>query len=121
LVQAEAVALDLDAAVPVGLIVNELITNALKYAFAPDAAGTIRIHFAADGPDHLLLVVGDDGVGMDATRASPGVTSTLGLRMVRSLTRQLKGQLEIDTQRGTAVRVRFPRPTHRQPPRPSQP
>src|SRR5262249_42522510 len=73
-------------AIPVGLMVNELVTNALKYAFAGRSAGTLRVSLRSDGEHHELDVT-DDGIGLpaDASRRA----GSLGLRLVDTLVRQL--------------------------------
>jgi len=101
--------LDVDTAVPCGLIVNELVTNALKYAFPDDRAGCIGVALKRDGEEGLHLVVSDDGVGFPADVDFRASTS-LGLRLVDSLVTQLRGQLELDTAAGCAFAVRFPAP-----------
>lgn len=96
--------LPLDRAVPVGLIVNELVTNALKYAF-DEAGGTIRVAFTME-PDtgEGVLTVEDDGRGMQKPRE--GGT---GLRLVEALAGQIEGVVERDAvARGTRTRLRFP-------------
>ena len=94
----------LDRAVLIGLIVNELVTNAVKYAFR-DEGGTIAVAFALDTViGEARLSVQDNGHGMGPPR--PG---SFGLRLVESLAGQLGGQIEFATvQRGTAVTLTFP-------------
>ena len=99
--------LPLGRAVPVALLITELVTNALKYAFPDDRAGTVAIAFARRG-DVLVLSVRDDGIGLpESARTS---TASLGLQLVRILTEQLQGELSIDTQPGTTFEVVFPDP-----------
>ena len=118
-VDAESVSLDLDAAIPCGLILNELWTNAVKYAFPGGRSGIISVSLRPSGPDDIELVVRDDGVGLpedvDLENAD-----TLGLRLVHLLVRQLKGDVRIDRMGGTTFRIIFPRekekrPTHVKP------
>ncbi len=86
----ERITLDLDRAVPCGLIVNELVSNALKHGFPGGRPGSVWIGLQRTPPDSVCLEVRDDGVGLppglDATRAS-----SLGLQMVSDLTRQMRG------------------------------
>jgi PAS domain S-box-containing protein len=92
-----------DTAIPCGLIVNELVTNALKYAF-PEEPGTIGLGLRSVGERHVL-VVADDGVGFpDGATPRQG---SLGLRLVDTLVRQLGGVLERTTRPGTRVEIRF--------------
>jgi two-component sensor histidine kinase len=105
-IQVDEVPLDLDYAVPCGLILNELMTNALKYAFPNGRNGTIQVELRA-GPDHnLSLRVADDGVGLP-----PGLDllnrKSLGLQLVNSLVVQVEGKLEVESTAGTAFMVSF--------------
>jgi two-component sensor histidine kinase len=95
-----------DRAIPIGLIVNELVTNAIKYAFAPNTKGTIFVTFKrAHGG--LRLTVADDGKGVDPKRVDSG----LGGRLVQGFAEQLGGQLERESgSQGTTVRLILPSP-----------
>ncbi|MFB6098613.1 MAG: histidine kinase dimerization/phosphoacceptor domain -containing protein, partial [Salinibacter sp.] len=103
--EADAQALPIDQAIPAGLIVNELVSNSLEHAFPDDQGGTVSIVFRAD-TDEATLLVADDGVGTDALESD----ASLGLRLVRGLTRQLRGTLSVDTEDGVHARVTFPIP-----------
>ncbi len=93
-----------ERAVPLGLIVNELVTNALKHAFPDERAGTVTVSFRATPGGEGVLGVRDDGAGMGPPR--PG---SLGTELVRRLVQQCGGHLEHEAlARGTAVTVRFP-------------
>jgi two-component sensor histidine kinase len=85
--------------VPVGLIVNELATNAIKYAFPDGRPGTIRVDFrSADAG--CVLEVSDDGVGFGSAPIAPTRRpegGSLGLFLVRSLTTQLRGTLTAES------------------------
>ncbi len=112
----EDVPLSVDMAIPCGLVVTELLTNALKYAF-PAGGGQPRaergeteckigVEFRADG-ERLTLVVADNGVGLP-----PGLDwarpSSLGLQLINVLVRhQLGGQVEVDTHAGTTFKITF--------------
>ncbi|MDR6530302.1 two-component sensor histidine kinase [Caulobacter rhizosphaerae] len=91
-------------AVPIGLIINELVENALKYAFPESRAGGIDVSFKADA-ETLVLVVKDNGVGFDTSAAAPGG----GTRIVRSLVQQLGGRIVQDGEVGTEVSITLPR------------
>lgn len=99
--------LSVDRAVPFGLLLNELLTNAYRHAF-PGGTGTLTVSLsrAPEGP--ILLEVADDGVGFD--RAQCEASGTLGFRLLRALVGQLDGSLEIDSSPGTRVRVTIPAP-----------
>jgi len=103
-----AAPLSLDQAVLAGLIVSELTTNAIKHAFAGRAEGEIRVELAEDGPDRLVLRVADDGAGLPA-EAAPEGGGTLGLLLVRNLSRQLDGRLAFRNAPGAVFEIVFPR------------
>ena len=103
-----SVSLGLDVGVACGLILNELLSNAMKHAFPNGASGTITVAFhCADG--HATLVVADDGVGLSETPAGQGQQHrSLGLRLVRALVGQLHGTASFDGEQGTRVTLTFP-------------
>lgn len=104
-VKAESHLLPLSSAVGVGLIINELLTNALKYAFPDNRSGCLSVSFAREGYA-FRLVVADDGVGVGA---APGSGTGLGQRLTLSLAAQLQGHLAWDrTETGTVATLRFP-------------
>lgn len=105
-VQAEPFELDPTAAVNVGLIVNELVQNALKYAFPDERAGTVTVRLERQD-DCLVLEVADDGIGRpDLEAARPAGT---GSRLLRALAQQLGGALEWSGPPGTRAALRFRR------------
>ncbi|MCX6559330.1 MAG: PAS domain S-box protein [Candidatus Aminicenantes bacterium] len=110
--------LSLSAGIPCGLIVNELVSNALKHAFPDDRRGRIRIELKPTGPGAYRLVVADDGVGLPAD-VDFGNAATLGLQIVGMLVDQMSGKAEIERRAGTEIRVLFedpPRVPSRKPP-----
>jgi PAS domain S-box-containing protein len=91
--------IDINLAIPLGLIVNELVSNALKYAFPGDRAGTLLISGGIE--DHLLTIsVKDDGIGMPPGYDWKNATS-LGLRLVNILTEQIDGAIRVIEDQGT--------------------
>lgn|GEM_PF-4166520 len=98
--------LSLDSAIPFGLIINELVTNALKYAFPNDKSGEIRISFHSDKDKIHTLIVGDNGEGLPENLDIHN-TKTLGLRLVSSLVEQLEGSIDVDRNGGTTYKVVF--------------
>ena len=98
--------LDVDQAVPCGLIINELISNSLKHGFDEGDYGTVRIDMGHDEYNNLVMKVSDDGKGMP-----PGIDvqkiDSLGLRLVNNLTLQLNGKVEYFNKNGTTVKVTF--------------
>jgi two-component sensor histidine kinase len=99
------VALDPDQAIVAGLIVNELVTNAIKHAF-PSGSGEILVELRAADEGRVLLRVADDGVGLPSSPPEP--TESLGLLLVRSLSRQLNGALTVRGQPSAAFEIVFP-------------
>ena len=101
--QAESHELPLTAAIPLGLIINELVTNSIKYAFPDRRSGTIGIAFSRID-DVFRLVVEDNGVGMSGTVQGSG----LGLRFLQGFSRAIKGTIDIQsTNQGTSAIVAF--------------
>ncbi|MEZ4686082.1 MAG: histidine kinase dimerization/phosphoacceptor domain -containing protein [Bacteroidia bacterium] len=91
----EPLLLDVDTAVPLGLIVNELVTNSLKYAFAPGEEGTVTIGLGQESEEQLVLKVSDNGSGAEDSPEQEGSTS-FGSKLVQLLTTQLEGSLEVE-------------------------
>lgn len=96
--------LDVDTAVPIGLIVNELLTNALKYAFPEGTKGQINISLTQKDND-LLLKVSDNGIGK--TQGSKPQGTGFGTQLIQLLTQQLNGTISEDHKNGTAVAFNF--------------
>ena len=105
----EDVALGVDQAIPCGLVMNELITNALKHGFAGGRRGKIRIELSQLPGAQVRLAVHNDGVGLPEGFESVSSRS-LGLQLVNTLAAQLKGQLEIERSAGTTFLLTFPLP-----------
>ena len=99
-----AIELDVDTSIPIGLIVNELITNALKYAFPANSKGTITISFYKKDKKTLYLEVADDGIGQqDENLKGTG----FGTQLIKLLVQQLDGKTTADTTNGTRVSFEF--------------
>ncbi len=98
--------LNLDAAIPCGLIVCELVSNALKYAFLGRQHGTIWVELGNQGKNYSL-VVKDDGIGLPEN-FDPESTASLGLRLVTGLVEQLDGKLAVIKETGTIFSIKFP-------------
>ncbi|GHB85724.1 sensor histidine kinase [Persicitalea jodogahamensis] len=103
--QLDSIDLDLDTAIPLGLIVTELLSNALKYAFPKDRSGIIRLNARLQEDNTVALSIADDGVGQVAGDEVQG--TGFGMQMVKLLTRQLDGQLTEDFSAGTRVSFAF--------------
>ncbi len=102
----EELSLDLKRAVPLGLILNELLTNAMKYAFPTGFEGTLRIELARKG-EFMELIVADDGLGMQNVKKGEDYVG-MGLQIVDLLAKQIHGSFEIHGGKGTTARVIFP-------------
>jgi two-component sensor histidine kinase len=98
--------LNINTAIPCGLIINELVSNALKYAFTNRPKGTITIQLHADLDKRFTLLVRDNGVGLPMNLDFNSVQS-LGLQLVNVLTNQLEGTLEVGRSVGTEFRINF--------------
>ncbi len=107
-VHVEAISLSLDQAVPCGLIVSELLTNSLKYAFPNGRRGEVGVMLCATIPDRLTLTVWDTGVGL-APSADAARPPSLGMSLVHDLARQLHGTAVIVSDPGVTVTISFPR------------
>jgi two-component sensor histidine kinase len=103
-VAADHIPLGVDKAVPCGLIINELVSNALKHAFLPDAAGTIDIIIRMPQAGRMEIVVADNGTGL-AERPAVAEKTSLGLRIIDTLVAQLDGELTIETENGTRFSI----------------
>jgi two-component sensor histidine kinase len=102
----EALSLAVDKAIPCGLILNELITNALKHAFPNERGGVVHVKLAKVSDREILLSVTDDGIGLP-TSFDMETSNSLGMQLVSTLVEQLEGHLEITRSGGTAFSVTF--------------
>jgi two-component sensor histidine kinase len=114
-IQADDIPLDINTAIPCGLILNELISNALKHAFPPedeprasDAGGRkeIRIRFTSEDEGNYSLSVSDNGIGLPPDLDVQN-TESLGLQLVNMLAYQLKSSVDVQRNRGTSIRLAF--------------
>lgn len=128
-IQVDPISLEIDTAIPCGLIINELVSNSLKYAFPANREGEIQIEFYAnsdspnsyrdtrqterlcgtlDSPPHtLMLIVRDNGIGIPDEFDIEN-TQSLGLTLVQGLVEQLEGTIELAHSQGTEFRITFP-------------
>jgi PAS domain S-box-containing protein len=106
---ADSLMLDLQVAVPCGLILNELITNAYKYACRDGMKADIDVCMARSGDGQFTITVSDNGPGLPAGYENSG---SLGITLVRLLVGQIDGTMDIDSSAdGTIIRIQFPDPT----------
>jgi len=101
------VVLDIDTAIPLGLILAELVSNGLKHAFPDGRTATLTVGLHADAAS-VILTVRDDGVGLPGSFDLP-TAGSLGLQLVGDLTEQLGGTVTIDQRGGTALQIHIPR------------
>jgi two-component sensor histidine kinase len=108
--RSEVLHLDINKAIPCGLIINEIISNALKHAFSAPFKGdpAITISMRTDRGNRMHLVIRDNGLGLSPTALS-GSRGSLGMRLIRILVQdQLDGTVRVDSQKGTAYSITFP-------------
>jgi two-component sensor histidine kinase len=101
------VLLGIDHAIPCGLIINELITNSLKYAFSDKRKGEIKVSLHINHENMVELIVSDNGMGIPSD-LDFRKTESLGLRLVTILSEdQLHGSIDLDRSRGTEFKIKF--------------
>jgi len=98
-IDVEPIAIDIDTAIPLGLVINELITNSLKYAFDPAEEGYIMVTFKEKG-DKLVLMVKDNGRGLSGEDRSE---ASFGMKLIDAFKEKLKAELAIDGKKGYEV------------------
>ncbi|UBF24482.1 PAS domain S-box protein [Kovacikia minuta CCNUW1] len=114
----EDLQLTLNTAIPCGLIINELVSNALKYAFPGEQLGVVQVYLCQEASateNWVVLTIEDNGVGIP-DRVNWETTESLGLRIVRNLITQLGGTLTLDRREGTCFHITFPNPLPLKPP-----
>ena len=99
------VSLDIDSIIPLGLIINELVTNSLKHAFPDKTTGEINVELIRED-DQITLIVSDNGIGLSPDSEARN-TGSIGLQLVEALTKQLNGNLELDASKGTTYKISF--------------
>ena len=102
----EHILINAETAVPLGIVVTELVTNAVKYAFPAPRSGTIRAEGRRIAPGRIEVVIRDDGVGFSTIREG-----SLGYGLVRSLVGQIGGEMDMTTDPGLTVTLSFPAPS----------
>jgi PAS domain S-box-containing protein len=103
----EPLMLDVERAIPCGLVLNELVHNSLKHAFPAEREGYVRIQlFTRDGS--ILMTVADNGVGFASAALDQPKPASLGMQLVQMLVKQLRGELALRSSSGSEIQVRFP-------------
>ena len=105
-INVDNVFLEIDVAVPCGLIINELVSNSLKYAFPSGKEGKIQVDFSSENERNFTLSVSDNGVGLPKN-LNILETKTLGLQLVNNLVDQLEGTVKNNVDGGTEFRITF--------------
>ena len=109
LVDADDLPITIDAAIPLGMLVNETVTNALKHAFRGRPTGEILVRFKVEPDGGGELTIADNGIGIPEARLDPSSSGGSGSRIIRSFIRQIRGDLSIDVTAGTTFTIRVPR------------
>ncbi len=104
--EVESTFLDINKAIPCGLIINELVSNTLKHAFPKGSGGEITIRLQRSNKGNIIMIVSDNGIGFpkDLDFYNP---KTLGLQLVNDLTMQIDGSIEMVANEGTTIKVEF--------------
>jgi PAS domain S-box-containing protein len=102
----DGILVDAETAVPLGIVVTELVTNAFKYAYPAPRSGTIRAEGRRAPGGRVEVVIQDDGIGFSTMREG-----SLGYGLVRALVGQIGGEMEIHTEPGLRVTISFPDPS----------
>lgn len=103
IIQSDKISLDIDTAVPCGLIINEIVSNSLKHAFKDDRRGEISIRLTQLEADQFSLVIADNGIGLPAG-FSVGTSDSLGIQLIQALTDQLEGTMNVENHPGFGVK-----------------
>ncbi|NOZ60933.1 MAG: PAS domain S-box protein [Calditrichaeota bacterium] len=103
----EEIYLDMDRAIPCALILNELITNAIKHAFPDGKSGDIIVRLKKADNERIVIICRDNGIGLPLTNSIDN-SASLGLQLVKILTEQLEGKLTIKREQGTQFEISFP-------------
>lgn len=105
-VNAANIGLNIDTAIPCGLIVNELVSNSLKYAFPSGKSGAIEVSCKQSKNNHCILIVSDNGIGLPI-RFDIDKSSSLGLKLVTGLVKQIGGSFVVNRKNGTQFKIEF--------------
>ncbi|SHH81813.1 sensor histidine kinase [Flavobacterium defluvii] len=105
-VKIDPLELDVAHAVPLGLILNEAITNSIKYAFPEDKTGMIYVTLETKGENQYLLTIADNGIGFDANLSDKKANS-FGMSLIKGLTDDLEGKLTMENNNGTILKIEF--------------
>jgi two-component sensor histidine kinase len=104
-IEIEPLSLDVSVAIPVALILNEAVTNSIKYAFPGDRKGIIRVAMYHQAGE-TVLEIADDGIGIDEDIKDQTLNS-LGVELMKGLSEDINGHIEFTSDEGTKITVRF--------------
>lgn len=104
--ETEPISLNIETAIPLGLIMNELISNSFKYAFPNNQKGEIRISLTPENGEYKLII-SDNGIGLPPDMDFKNTESSLGLTLVKLLIKQLEGHIELNKNQGTKYTIKF--------------
>jgi two-component sensor histidine kinase len=104
--QIDPIELSLTHCIPIALILNEAITNAIKYAFGENQSGIIKILLTFESSNVLLLVIADNGVGMPAG-FNINSRSSMGMNLMRGLSEDIEASFKMANHNGTEIRITF--------------
>jgi len=105
-IQASVKKLSIDTLIPMGLIVNELMTNSIKYAFKGKKAGKISVFLGTTEDRRYKLIISDNGSGMK-TGVPDGKSETMGMELIKTLVEKINGTIELRSQKGTSFLILF--------------
>ncbi len=103
---AEKISLDIDTAVPCGLIINEVVSNSIKHAFKDGRSGEILIHFNRTGESEYRLIIADNGVGLPEGFDLEN-SDSLGIQLIHALSDQIDGKMKVDSSNGVKYIIDF--------------
>ena len=104
IIDVEPILLNLETAIPCGLLINELVTNAFKHAFPDGKTGAVKIELYQQEPGQLNLIISDNGIGIDSTMDWQN-SASLGLKLVKILSRQINATIACEVNHGTTFKI----------------
>ena len=112
IIDVEQIFLNIETAIPCGLIISELVSNSLKYAFSSNMMGEIFISLCSLS-EEFELIIRDNGIGLPENLDFENIQTSLGLRLVNMLVKQLEGSIKLERAHGTTFRVKFKELTYK--------
>ncbi len=104
-IEIENIKLNVTTGIPCGLLINEIVTNSIKYAFSDNTRGEIYIRMKKDAENYISMTIGNNGEDFDFAAAEE--KNTIGLKLIKLLSRQLRGKLHIDSTNGICYTLKF--------------